>query len=190
MQGLYKKILKGQLPKIPEHFSSDLWNLLRLMIQVVSKKRPDCDQLMNHPIFRKRSQKYFPEYEEEEYEDNYNGASLLLKTIRIPKNIMHLSSRLPKKNYEISLNGNYNSEERRGAGGINFKNGPHYHNTMGKKKNPKGDGSDVGRDSAEASPDARQARNNTISPSREEAALRLPQIQNQNKGPEARGNNS
>ena len=34
---------------------------------------------------------------------------------------MHLSSRLPKKNYEISLNGNYNSEERRGAGGVNFK---------------------------------------------------------------------
>ena len=57
---------------------------------------------------------------------------------------MHLSSRLPKKNYEISLNGNYNSEERRGAGGVNFKNGPHYHNTMGKKKNPKQDGFVVG----------------------------------------------
>ena len=76
---------------------------------------------MNNAIFRKRSQKYFPEYEEEEYEDNYNGQSLLLKTIRIPKNIMHLSSRLPKKNYDISLNGNFNSEERRGAGGVNIK---------------------------------------------------------------------
>tara|TARA_B110000285_G_scaffold224942_1_gene282474 strand:+ start:1044 stop:1274 length:231 start_codon:yes stop_codon:yes gene_type:complete len=76
---------------------------------------------MNNAIFRKRSQKYFPEYEEEEYEDNYNGQSLLLKTIRIPKNIMHLSSRLPKKNYDIVLNGNFNSEERRGAGGVNFK---------------------------------------------------------------------
>lgn len=162
------------------------------MIQVQSKKRPDCDQLMNHAIFRKRSQKYFPEYEEEEYEDNYNGQSLLLKTIRIPKNIMHLSSRLPKKNYDIStLNGNYNSEERRGAGGVNFKNGPHYHNTMGKKKNPKQDPSEAGRDSVEPSPDARQgARNNTISPSREEAILKLPQIQNQNKGPEGRANNS
>jgi len=62
---------------------------------------------------------------------------------------------------------------------------------MGKKKNPKADGSDVGRDSAEASPEAsRQARNNTISPSREEAMLKLPQIQNQNKGPDGRGNNS
>lgn len=36
---------------------------------------------------------------------------------------MHLSSRLPKKNYDMQL-GYYNSEERRsGAGGVNFKNG-------------------------------------------------------------------
>ena len=52
---------------------------------------------MQHPIFRKRSQKYFPEYEEEQ-SDTYE--SNLLKTIRIPKNIMHLSSRLPRKNYD------------------------------------------------------------------------------------------
>jgi len=78
---------------------------------------------MNHPIFRKRSQKYFPEFEDEQYESNFYGQSLLLKTIRIPKNIMHLSSRLPKKNYDMQL-GYYNSEERRsGAGGVNFKNG-------------------------------------------------------------------
>jgi hypothetical protein len=93
---------------------------------------------MEHALFRKRSNKYFPEFEEEEYDDNFNGQSLLLKTIRIPKNIMHLSSRLPKKNYDIVLSGNYyNSEERRGVGGVSFKSGPHYHNTMGKKKNPK-----------------------------------------------------
>jgi len=32
MQGLYKKILKGVLPKIPEHFSSDMNEMLKLMI--------------------------------------------------------------------------------------------------------------------------------------------------------------
>ena len=52
---------------------------------------------------------------------------------------MHLSSRLPKKNYDMQL-GYYNSEERRsGAGGVNFKNGQHYHNTMGRKAKPKQD---------------------------------------------------
>ena len=32
MQGLYKKILKGNYPKIPDHFSSDLNELLSAMI--------------------------------------------------------------------------------------------------------------------------------------------------------------
>jgi hypothetical protein len=47
---------------------------------------------------------------------------------------MHLSSRLPKKNYESSLISNYSSEERKPVvPGSNFKNIQHHHNTMGKK---------------------------------------------------------
>jgi serine/threonine protein kinase len=109
------------LPKIPEHFSSDLWTLLKQMIQVNPRKRPNCEQMIDHPIFRKRSAKYFPEFEEEDYDGNNNSQSFLLKTIRMPKNIMHLSSRLPQKNYDSSLDGGYNSEERRYQGGSNFK---------------------------------------------------------------------
>ena len=45
---------------------------------------------------------------------------------------MHLSSRLPKKNYDSSLNG-FDSEERHNQGGVNFKNQGFHHNTMGKK---------------------------------------------------------
>ena len=98
MQGLYKKILKGVFPKVPEHFSSDINTMLKIMIQVNPKKRPTCQQLIEHPIFAKRQQKYFADlYDEEDQNDNFH--SILLKTIRIPKNIMHLSSRLPKKNY-------------------------------------------------------------------------------------------
>ena len=46
MQGLFKRILKGNLPKIPEHFSSDLWTMLKVMIQVNAKQRPNAEQLM------------------------------------------------------------------------------------------------------------------------------------------------
>lgn len=164
------------MPKIPEHFSSDLWTLLKNMIQVNAKKRPTCDELMEHPIFRKRSQKYFPEFEEEGYDDGYAGRSNLLKTIRIPKNFMHLSSRLPKKNYDSSLDGGFLSGEkgerrRPGAGGANFKNG--YHNTMGKKR----------------SIEAATTNDNTIAPnldgsigqsSIEGGVLKLPNIKGQN----------
>ena len=95
--------MKGVYPKIPNHYSSDLSAMLSTLLQVDPKKRPTCDELMEHPIFRKRSQKYFPEFEDEGYDDGYAGRSNLLKTIRIPKNFMHLSSRLPKKNYDSSL---------------------------------------------------------------------------------------
>jgi len=66
MQGLYKKILKGQFPKIPEHFSQDMNIILKLMIQVNPKKRPNCQQLTEHPVFMKRSMKYFPEFHNED----------------------------------------------------------------------------------------------------------------------------
>jgi hypothetical protein len=40
----------------------------------------------------------------------------------MPNNIMHLSSRLPKKNYDSSLDGGFLSGDRKtGAGGANFK---------------------------------------------------------------------
>jgi hypothetical protein len=55
---------------------------------------------------------------------------ILLKTIRIPKNIMHLSNRLPKKNYQ-NMTGGYNSEERKPLGS-NFQEKGFHHNTMGK----------------------------------------------------------
>ena len=55
MQGLYKKILKGVLPKIPEHFSNDMFQMLKVMIQVNPKKRPTCQELTQHPVFKKRA---------------------------------------------------------------------------------------------------------------------------------------
>jgi len=130
MQGLYKKILKGVFPKVPEHFSSDINTMLKIMIQVNPKKRPTCAQLVEHPIFAKREQKYFADlYEQEDKNEDFH--SILLKTIRIPKNIMHLSSRLPKKNYQ-NMTGGYNSEERPKNLQGNFKEKGFHHNTMGK----------------------------------------------------------
>jgi hypothetical protein len=49
----------------------------------------------------------------------------------MPNNYMHLSSRLPKKNYDHSLDGGLLSGDRK-TGGNSFKN--QYHNTMGKRK--------------------------------------------------------
>lgn len=50
MQGLYKKVLKGLYPKIPNIFSKDLDALVKYLIQVQPDKRPDCDQILELPI--------------------------------------------------------------------------------------------------------------------------------------------
>jgi len=104
MQGLYKKIIKGVYPKIPEHFSVDLNTMLEVMIRVDTKRRLNCAEIIDHPMFKKRSIKYFPElFENNKYKVENDTKSILLKTIKIPKNIMNLSNRLPRKNYHVDL---------------------------------------------------------------------------------------
>jgi hypothetical protein len=60
------------------------------------------------PIVRKRIDKYFPN-------ENifYDSHSALLSTIRVPKNLLYLTDRLPKPNYEsVEKKKRYDEEER------------------------------------------------------------------------------
>ena len=94
---------------------------------------------------------------------------------------MHLSSRLPKKNYINTLSGGYNSEERKPlGGGSNFKDKGFHHNTMGKKG--------IEGQSTSESPNMRQMNNNSmdaiphnnsiaaVSNSNNDSILKLPKI--------------
>jgi NIMA (never in mitosis gene a)-related kinase len=93
MEGLYNKVIKGQIKKIPERFSTDLGEIIRLLIQVSPESRPSCDQILKHPMIQKRIE-YFKNYSDE------NEDQSLLQTIRIPKNLLFLSDKLPQPNYE------------------------------------------------------------------------------------------
>jgi len=42
MERLYKKVIRGLYPKIPSHFSQDLSNTIRALIQVNPNLRPTC----------------------------------------------------------------------------------------------------------------------------------------------------
>lgn len=59
MQGLFKKLIKGNYQKLPQHFSSDLAHVIDLMLQVSPKRRVTTAQLIEEPVFRRRTQKYF-----------------------------------------------------------------------------------------------------------------------------------
>jgi hypothetical protein len=42
MEGLYNKVIKGQISKIPDRFSSDIWEIVKMLIQVSPEARPNC----------------------------------------------------------------------------------------------------------------------------------------------------
>ena len=95
MEGLFNKVCKGQFSKIPDRFSDDLFQVVQFLLQVNPNSRPSCEQILNHPIVQKRIE-YFKSFAgEEESEDK-----CLLKTIHMPKNILFLSDKLPKPNYD------------------------------------------------------------------------------------------
>ena len=59
MNGLFKKVLKGQYPPIPSHYSMDMRQLIKTMLNVTPSARPDSEQILQMPIVQKRYRKYF-----------------------------------------------------------------------------------------------------------------------------------
>jgi NIMA (never in mitosis gene a)-related kinase 1/4/5 len=95
MQGLYKKVLRGIYPKIPNVFSNELAQTIKFLVQVAPQMRPSCEKILDMPIVRKKIEKLFPgEYEE------LDPNLALLSTIRVPKNLLYLTDRLPKPAYD------------------------------------------------------------------------------------------
>ena len=54
MDGLYKKVIKGVYAKLPSHFSVDLNNVIRLMLQVKPSQRVTTDKLLKLNSIQKR----------------------------------------------------------------------------------------------------------------------------------------
>jgi hypothetical protein len=105
MEGLFNKVIKGQYPKINDKFSTDLAEITRLLIQVNPDLRPNCgkcilhnlDQLLKNPIIQNKIDTFSSNNNLEEYDiENIN----LLQTIRVPKNLLYLTDKLPTSNYE------------------------------------------------------------------------------------------
>ena len=113
MEGLYNKVIKGQFNKIPDRFSNELFEIVKLLIQINTDSRPSCDEILKNPIVQKRIE-YFKSFTgEQENEDK-----ALLQTIRIPKNLLFLSDKLPKPNYSKHMRSSSNGVSDK----LNMKN--------------------------------------------------------------------
>ena len=92
MQALYRKVVKGMYPEIPNGYSADLSNVIRSMIQVNPSIRPSCDKLLEMaPVIRNMNIKKV---------ENTETASELLQTIKFVPSLRVLTNRLPAANYE------------------------------------------------------------------------------------------
>ena len=106
MEGLYKRVIKGQYSRIPDRFSNDLFQIVQFLLQVNPKLRPSCEQILNHPIIQKRIEYFKSLSTDKDTLNNSGNNKSLLKTIHMPKNLLFLSDKLPKPNYEKHIKNN------------------------------------------------------------------------------------
>ena len=103
MNGLFKRVLKGQYPAIPSHYSMDMRQLIKNLLQVSPAARPNCEQILDYPIVVKRIKKYFSARDGslspamEATNNEQTSESELLRTIKLSKNVFKLS--LPQATY-------------------------------------------------------------------------------------------
>ena len=100
MDGLYKKVLKGQYARINNKYSDDLYDIIKLLLKVNPNDRPSCDQILKNKSVMERID-FFKDREgfKEENFENMDDIKLL-KTLRVTKNMLFLSKQLPNPNYD------------------------------------------------------------------------------------------
>jgi len=100
MEALYNKVIKCQYGKISDRYSNDISEIIKLLLKVKSKDRPTCGQILKHPLVKKRIEFFQAEAGNENIDIDDMEEGVLLKTIRIPKNILCLTDKLPEPNYD------------------------------------------------------------------------------------------
>mmetsp|Transcript_95404 Transcript_95404/g.199603 ORF Transcript_95404/g.199603 Transcript_95404/m.199603 type:complete len:623 (-) Transcript_95404:268-2136(-) len=116
MEGLYRKVLRGQYPPIPSHYSKELSGVIAEMLQVNARYRPSASEMLLLPFVQKRAQELGVSIPLE-------GTTDLLSTIKVPRNVIDLSSYLPVPQYERSTQRSQ-TEARSTAEGSAFSAGP------------------------------------------------------------------
>ena len=86
--------MKGKYEPIPNAYSQDLGILIDTLLQKNPNKRPTWDKILSMPIITRRIEKYFPHADIEN-----DTVSILMSTIKVPRNLLYLTDKLPKSKY-------------------------------------------------------------------------------------------
>ena len=95
---LYQNILHGSYIPISNRYSDDLHKIISYMLQVDPYRRYNIDELLNSDIIKRKIKDYG-------LIDNNNNVNndqkdMLMKTIKLPRNMREINLQLPHKKYE------------------------------------------------------------------------------------------
>ncbi len=93
MQTLFKKVCKGEISKIPAHYSVEFSSLLKWIIKIKPSERPSCNQILRSIVIQNKIKEISKN--EAEIELATNG---LLGTIKVPIDLKKLV--FPKSKYD------------------------------------------------------------------------------------------
>ena len=95
---LYKNIMKGKYTEIPNIYSNELKNIIKLILCLNPLKRPSAADLLNNETIKNKIKEIGLS------NGKLKEKALLMKTIKIPKNISQINMQLPKKQYSKEKN--------------------------------------------------------------------------------------
>ena len=95
---LYTRIMKGNYPQIPSRYSNDLKNIIKIILNIDAQKRPSAEELLKNEIIQRKMKEIGLN---KNNENKLSEKAMLIKTIKIPKNISQINNQLPEKRYEL-----------------------------------------------------------------------------------------
>ena len=102
---LCENICNGKFEKISSRYSNDLWNLIKMLLEVDVNKRVDCNKLLNSNFIKEKMDEISDIYNNDNNNNNIlkfdDDDSSILETIEY-KNMRDLERKIPnKKKYTI-----------------------------------------------------------------------------------------
>lgn len=101
MEALYRKVLRGQYPRIPAIYSQDLTDVIASLLQVNPRHRPSVDELIDSPLVKHKQQELQEQLKSVPQGQEVTGISDLLRTIPLPRDAGGLVASLPEPRYDL-----------------------------------------------------------------------------------------
>jgi len=94
MRDLYRKVIKGDYPRIPSIYSSELSAMIKQLLQTNPANRPTCDQILENAGLKTHMGETLKKLEPPK-----SSGGVLLSTIKVPLNFKMVNQMLPKPTY-------------------------------------------------------------------------------------------